>query len=109
MTHYFLLAHNIIYKLSKDFDVPTPILLEAEPSKDHSGCYWDNQIYIGKDTFHNMFHTAILARHEFGHYLEDRFDLSTKERDIKAFEKNTYALGILPKSQKLLTDFFAKR
>lgn len=110
MTNYFVLAHNILFRLCKEFDVDVPLLIaDGEYCDDCDACYFAYEIHIHPKTLKNLERTVICVRHEFAHYIQDLKGIEKRiERQAKRFEKKTSALGIVPKSQKILTDFQTK-
>ena len=111
MTNYFLLAHNLLYRLCRNFDVAVPPLIDdAEYCDDCDACYFPYEIHIHPEVFKNMSRTITCIRHEFAHYMQDLNGIEKRiEKQARRFEKDIFALGILPKSQKTLTDFCALR
>lgn len=104
--NYFLVALRILRKLSREFDVPIPDLIQESPSK-LFGWYCFDEIHISVDTLRSIHQTVKTSRHEFAHYLQDLFNIKNKtEVQARKFERNILALGKLPKSQTVLTEFF---
>lgn len=111
MTNYFLLAHNLLHRLCKEFDVAIPSLnCDTEYCNDCDACYFAYEIHVHPQTFKNMGRTVTCIRHEFAHYMQDLNGIEKRlEKQARRFEKNIFALGILPKPQKTLTEFCGKR
>ena len=109
MKNYYLVAHRLLRRLCKEFAVPIPELIMATPSERIAGCYYDRQIFIGKDTLQNRSGTLRTIRHEFGHYLEDYYELDWGHHwKARRFERNILEYGILPKAQKTMDNFLGE-
>ena len=99
---YFLVAHRILAKLSKEFDVEVPELLIDCPTE-ISGYYCCGEVHINEEILRSMHDTIVTVRHEFAHYLQDLWNINRKPEVLAhRFEKNLLALGKLPKCQTVL-------
>jgi len=103
--NYFIFGCRILQKLSGEFDVPIPELIQASPQKHLSGWYFFDEIHISPESLKNQFETLRVARHEFAHYLADLLNIKINELQARKFERNMLALGKLPKSQTILNQF----
>ena len=102
---YFLVAHKILAKLSREFGVSIPDL-DADCPANLSGCYYCGEVHVNEETLRSIVRTVKTSRHEFAHYLQDLFNLEGKaELKARRFERNLFALGLLPKSQTVLVSF----
>ncbi len=104
---------NCLNRLCKEFEVPKPFFRipdEIEWNREKVGGYYNGFppcITLNPRFYNNDIGTALrIVRHEFGHYLCERHDKPDgQERNCIKFEKNLFALKIMPKFQTTLDNF----